>query len=85
MANQFYFTEEQMRVIVSALIFTTGGCMIDDDNTDIMARCADLAVKLGSDYGRPLGIDKVITFDEPEDNPYSKKILATFPELKEKE
>ncbi|MCK9435103.1 MAG: hypothetical protein M0R32_09870 [Candidatus Cloacimonetes bacterium] len=83
MANQFYFSEEQMRIIITALIFTSGGCMIDDDNTDILNRCAKLAIKLGNQYGRPLELDKMFSFDEPVENEYSEEILKAFPELKE--
>lgn len=83
MANQFFFEEQQITDIITSLLFTSGGCMIDDDKGEgLNKRCADLAIKLKKQYGRPIKIEEVLIFDEPEENPYSEKIFKGFPELK---
>ena len=84
MANQFFFEEQQITDIVTALIFISGGCMTDEENGDIPKRCVDLAIKLKKQYGRQIKVKDVLVFDEPEENPYSEKILEEFPELKGK-
>ena len=85
MANQFFFEEQQITDIIASLLFISGGCMVDDKNSkEFDERCVDLAIKLKKQYGRPIKIEDVLIFDEPEVNLYSKKILKAFPELKEK-
>lgn len=84
MANQFFFEQQQITDIVTSLLLTSGGCMIDEDKSKgLDKRCADLAIKLKKQYGRPIKIEDILVFDEPEENQYSEKILEAFPELKE--
>lgn len=86
MANQFFFEEQQITDIITSLLFISGGCMIDDDNDEgLNQRCVDLAIKLKKQYGRPIKVEDVLIFDEPEENQYSEKILKAFPEFKEKQ
>jgi hypothetical protein len=82
MANQFYLQEEQVRDIICSLLFTSAGFTLDDSvDPEQFKRCADLAIKLRKMYGRPLGLNKTLDFDEQSENQRAKEILEAFPEL----